>query len=113
MELVHNSRAYALKPNIILTNQWGARPPNKPLTLVGRPKRVLVHATDGHHPEIKNPQNESIAECVRYAKDIQHLHMDIRHWDDSGHNFLVCRNGIILVGRHQSYSQIVKGAMVE
>jgi hypothetical protein len=32
--------------------------------------------------------------------------------NDSGHNFLVFRNGLIFVGRHMSYPAIKKGKMV-
>ena len=37
--------------------------------------------------------------------------MDVNGWDDSGHNFLVCRNGLILVGRHTRLPAIKKGRL--
>jgi hypothetical protein len=100
------------QPPIILTNEWGAKPAHAPPIYVGRPKRVIFHHTAGHHPEIRLPNNESRAESIRYAQAIQNFHMHGNGWNDSGHNFLVCRNGLILVGRHQSYTAIKKGKMV-
>src|SRR4249920_1746589 len=90
-------------PPIILTSEWGARPAKAKAVYVGRPSRIIFHHTAGHHPEISQPKNESRAEAILYAKAIQHYHMDNNGWNDSGHNFLVCRNGLILVGRHMSY----------
>lgn len=104
--------SHVKQPPIILTHQWGAKPAKTPPTYVGRPKRVIFHHTAGHHPEISLPKNESRAEAVRYAQAIQNFHMHGNGWNDSGHNFLVCRNGLILVGRHMSYPAIKKGRMV-
>lgn len=100
------------QPQIITTDKWGARPPSHELHPAGRPERILFHHTAGHHPEIENPRDESRAEAIRYARDIQRFHMKVRGWYDSGHNFLVCRNGLILVGRHGSYTHIRRGEMV-
>lgn len=104
------------EPEILKTHQWGAKPAKQPPVFTSRPKRILFHHTAGHHPEIANPKNESRAEAIRYAQDIQRFHMAPlprgRNWNDSGHNFLVCRNGLILVGRHMSYPAIKAGRMI-
>jgi hypothetical protein len=100
------------QPPIITTDVWGARPAKTPPVWTGRPQRIIFHHTAGHHPEISNPANESRAEAIAYARAIQNFHMNGNGWNDSGHNFLVCRNGLILVGRHQSYTAIKKGRMV-
>jgi hypothetical protein len=100
------------QPPIITTDRWGAKPAKADPIWVGRPKRIIFHHTAGHHPEIETPSNESRLEAIRYAKAIQNFHMNGNGWNDSGHNFLVCRNGLILVGRHQSYTAIRKGRMV-
>ncbi len=101
------------QPPIITTDKWGAMPAKAPVIWLGRPDRVIFHHTAGHHAEISNTKDESRAEAIRYARDIQAFHMGPdRGWNDSGHNFLVCRNGLILVGRHQSYTAIRKGRMV-
>ena len=97
---------------IVTCPQWGARPPREPITVVGRAERIIFHHTAGHHAEITNPADESLAESVRYARDIQRFHMDTNGWIDSGHNFLVCRNGIVLQGRWLTVSAIQAGHMV-
>ena len=38
--------------------------------------------------------------------------MDSNGWNDSGHNFLVCRNGVVLQGRWLTVSAIQSGHMV-
>jgi hypothetical protein len=97
---------------IITCPQWGARKPKQGITTIGPAVRILIHHTAGHHAEISNPANESREEAIRYARDIQNYHMDTNGWIDSGHNFLVCRNGIILQGRWLSVSAIEAGHMV-
>ncbi len=99
-------------PTIWTTDAWKARPARHRPIVTRRPTHGVFHHTAGHHPEISNPQDESVAEAVRYAKDIQHFHMDVNGWSDSGHNFLVCRNGIVLVGRHLSLPAIEAGRMI-
>jgi N-acetylmuramoyl-L-alanine amidase len=99
-------------PKIITCSEWGARPPRQQITPCGKPNKALIHHTAGHHPEIANPANESQAEAIRYAIDLQRDMMDNRGWIDSGHNFLVCRNGMILQGRWGSVTAIEQGHMV-
>jgi N-acetylmuramoyl-L-alanine amidase len=101
------------QPKIIATHVWGAKPATARPIVTGRPKRIIFHHTATHHPEIENPQNESREEAIRFARSIQAFHMGPqRNFNDSGHNFLVCMNGLILVGRHFSYTAIRAGRMV-
>lgn len=99
-------------PKMLTCPQWGARPPRVPITLADRPDKIVIHHTAGHHSEIANPKDESTAEAINYAKAIQNFHMDTNGWIDSGHNFLVCRNGMILQGRWGTVTQIEHGRMV-
>jgi hypothetical protein len=99
------------QPPIVTTDQWGARRAKAPPVYVGAPVRTIFHHTAGHHPEIGGA-GESRAESFAYARAIQRLHMDVNGWNDSGHNFLVCRNGLILVGRHMSLPAVRSGRMV-
>jgi hypothetical protein len=92
---------------------WGARRAKAAARREGTARRVIFRHTFGHHPELANPQNESREEAIRYARSIQADHMDNRNFNDSGHNFLVCMNGLILVGRHLSYTAIRAGRMVD
>lgn len=98
---------------IVTCPTWGARQPKAPITTVGKAQRIIVHHTAGHHREIALPANESYAEAVRYARDIQNYHMDTNDWIDSGHNFLVCRNGLVLQGRWHTVTAIEAGHMVD
>lgn len=92
---------------------WGARKPKAPIEVIGKSRRIIFHHTAGHHPEIDDPKTQSRAESIRYARDIQAFHMGPqRGWNDSGHNFLVCRNGLILQGRWLTISAIRAGLMV-
>jgi hypothetical protein len=103
---------------IVTCPQWGAAPPRQGLVAVPAAARIIDHHTAGHHREIENPANESRAETVRYARDIQRAHMAPGGLGvpsggiDSGHNFLVCRNGDILQGRWLSVATIEAGHMV-
>ncbi len=102
----------AVKIKIIGAYDWGARKPKQPITVIGRSKRIIFHHTAGHHPEIDNPGAQSRAESEKYARAIQAQHMS-QGWVDSGHNFLICRNGLILQGRWLTVSAIRAGHMVE
>lgn len=99
---------------IITCPAWGAVRPNHPIQNTGRPAdKIIIHHTAGHHPELGNPADESRIESVRYARSIQAFHMGpSRGWNDSGHNFLVCRNGLILQGRWHTVAQIENNSMV-
>src|SRR4051794_41390536 len=48
---------------------------------------------------------------MQFARVIQKYHMS-QGWIDSGHNFLVCRNGLILQGRWLTVSAIQAKHMV-
>lgn len=102
-----------MTPSIITCPQWGARPPRHEAELVTASQRIIFHHTAGHHPEISPPgDRESRDEAVAYARAVQAFHMDVNGWDDSGHNFLVCRNGLVLQGRWHTVSAIEGRRMV-
>jgi hypothetical protein len=101
----------AVKCSIITCPQWGARKPKAGLEIVPASKRIIFHHTAGHHREVSNPQNESRGEAIDYARAIQIQHMK-QGWTDSGHNFLVCRNGLILQGRWLTVHSIEAKHMV-
>lgn len=101
----------AVKIQIIGAADWGARKPRNGITTIGRSNRIIFHHTAGHHAEISNPSVQSRAESEKYARAIQAFHMS-QGWIDSGHNFLVCRNGLILQGRWLTVSAIRAGHMV-
>jgi N-acetylmuramoyl-L-alanine amidase len=101
-----------VKLDIITPSQWGACAPLAEPVLVPRSSRIIFHHTAGHHPELGNPGDESREEAMLYARRIQAFHMDTNGWNDSGHNFLVCRNGLVLVGRWFTVTAIQHRKMV-
>lgn len=97
---------------ILTCPQWGARKPSSPIQTAPRATKIIIHHTAGHHPEIAAPSSESREEAIAYARQIQAFHMDVNGWIDSGHNFLVCRNGLVLQGRWLTVTAIEAGHMV-
>src|SRR5215475_8622538 len=96
---------------VITCREWGAAKPRDSIQAAGRPVRTIFHHTAGHHPNLDAASGESYNEAAAYARAIQKAHMG-QGWVDSGHNFLVCRNGFIFEGRHGSLEAISKGMMV-
>lgn len=101
----------AVKIKLIGCYDWGARKPKSGIQTIAASERIIFHHTAGHHREIQNPSLESRAESESYARAIQAYHMK-QGWTDSGHNFLICRNGLILQGRWLTISAIRAGHMV-
>jgi hypothetical protein len=105
---------------IITCPDWNAMKPRNGLASIewtsGPASRIIFHHTAGHHREISLPSNESKIEAILYARAIQIFHMRKppagRGWNDSGHNFLVCRNGYIFQGRWKTVSAIQDKKMV-
>lgn len=102
----------AVKIQIITCPMWGAKKAKSAPILCAESSRIIFHHTAGHHANIQNPRAESREEAIRYAQDIQNYHMHGNGWNDSGHNFLVCRNGLILQGRWYTVTAIKKSDMV-
>jgi hypothetical protein len=100
-----------VKCKIFRCADWGARKPKSGIELVPASKRIIFHHTAGHHREISHPKSESLQESIDFARSIQAMHMR-QGWNDSGHNFLVCRNGLILQGRWMTYAAIEAKHMV-
>jgi hypothetical protein len=103
---------FPLDLEVITCGQWGARRPKQGIQTVGESVRTIFHHTAGHHRELGNPKNQSREESMQYARDIQKYHMDGNGWNDSGHNFLICRNGLVLQGRWLTVSAIQASHMV-
>jgi len=98
---------------IITCPKWGARRPKSGIQTVKESDKTIFHHTAGHHRELDaNRKVQTRDESIQYARDIQKYHMDSNGWVDSGHSFLVCRNGLILQGRWLTVSAIQAGHMV-
>lgn len=101
-----------VKIQLINCASWGAKKPRSGLVTIPASKKIIFHHTAGHHANITNPGQQSRAESVRYAQSIQNYHMSLG-WTDSGHNFLICRNGLILQGRWLTISAIAANHMIQ
>jgi hypothetical protein len=91
--------------------EWDAVKPKSGLVTIKASQRIIFHHTAGHHSEISDSWAESLEEAKAYARAIQRYHMSLG-WNDSGHNFLVCRNGNILQGRWLTVSAIEAKHMI-
>lgn len=102
----------SVKINIITCPQWGAVPPKNEPRICGPAIRIIDHHTGGHQSHAGIPGSEG------YALTIQRMHMAPgglgvpQGGSDSGHNFLVCRNGAILQGRWFTVTAIQHRRMV-
>lgn len=99
-------------PPIITCKQWGARQPKARPIVVGRPDKIVIHHTDGHAAQPAVGKSSIVEQAILYARELQHLHMDVNGWNDSGHNFLVMRSGLICQGRWGTVAAIEHGRMV-
>jgi len=97
---------------VITCADWGAQPPASPIRTTGRPARIIFHHTEGLAARLDGDPAESRAEAAAYARMLQLDHIRKRGWADSGHNFLITRNGHILEGRHGSLDAVKAGRMV-
>lgn len=96
---------------MVACREWGARPPRHPNLLTNRPVRIVVHHTAGRAPETAGSRT-SFAAAAAYARELQLFHMEVRGWNDSGHNFLVTAGGYVLEGRQGSLAAIEAGRMI-
>lgn len=99
-------------PVMLTCPQWGARPARHAPQVAGRPSLIVEHHTDGHAGIERSLARTPYNEAVSYARALQHLHMEVNGWSDSGHSFLVMRSGIILQGRWGTVRAIESGRMV-
>lgn len=99
-------------PPIITCPEWGARKPRRKPQLTDRPVRSIFHHTAGHGAGTNEGDAQDRSAAIIYARSLQADMMDRREWNDSGHNFLVMRSGLILQGRWGSVTAIEHGRMV-
>lgn len=101
--LAHSTQVQV--PTILSCDEWGARPPQDPLTVLDKKAtKILVHNT-----AFPNTTDHSLAQAIQRVKDIQDLHMDTNGWSDTGQHFTVSQGGYILEGRHNSLMALQSG----
>jgi hypothetical protein len=98
------------QPEIASCDEWGARPPSSPVTVLSnKPNKIIVH-----HTALANSTDYSQAHAFQDSRDIQDLHMDTNGWLDTGQQFTNSRGGWLTEGRHGSLDALLHGqTMVE
>ncbi|WP_419998532.1 peptidoglycan-binding protein [Streptomyces boninensis] len=90
---------------ILSCDEWGARPPSSELSLrYGTTRRIVVH-----HMAFPNTNDFSLEAAVACAERVQHIHMDINGWSDTGNHFSISRGGYVMEGRHRSLEGLEDG----
>lgn len=96
--------------SVITTKEWGADPPHNAPFRRTVPRYVVIH----HTFIPSNSSGATIEGAMKTAKQIQDYHMGPEnYWSDSGHNFLNCKGGILLEGRHGSLAAAREGFSVQ
>ncbi|HVX47196.1 MAG TPA: peptidoglycan recognition family protein [Mycobacteriales bacterium] len=93
------------QPYIAGCDEWGARPPSSPVTVISnRPVKIIVH-----HTALENSTDYSQEHAFAMSREIQDLHMDQNGWLDTGQQFTNSRGGWITEGRHGSLDALLGG----
>jgi hypothetical protein len=91
---------------IYRTSEWHARKPDQPIEVLNHPPTyILVH----HTYDPGNSEDFSLGRAFRVARKIQHFHMDLQHWGDTGQQFTNSRGGYLMEGRHHSLAAVRSG----
>ncbi|GLZ14823.1 hypothetical protein Acsp04_50580 [Actinomadura sp. NBRC 104425] len=98
----------ALRPRIYTRSEWGARPPRERARILRRPPRHIVV----HHTATPNYPDESLQHAYWLSRWIQHHHMRVRGWADTGQQLTISRGGHVMEGRNRSLSAIRRGHLV-
>ncbi|MGH3241599.1 MAG: peptidoglycan recognition protein family protein [Spirillospora sp.] len=89
-------------PRVYTRDQWNARPPRRPATVLNRrPDHIIVH-----HTATENSKDGSLAHAFALSRFIQDFHMNKNRWDDAGQQLTISRGGIVMEGRNRSLSAI-------
>jgi hypothetical protein len=89
------------------TQEWGARSPERHLTVLRRPPRFIVV----HHTFTRNATDPSTEHGFWLARAIQKAHL-ARGWPDTGQHFTISRGGHVMEGRTGSLAATAAGHMV-
>ncbi|MGH3657102.1 MAG: peptidoglycan recognition protein family protein [Micromonosporaceae bacterium] len=98
----------AAAPRVYTRQEWSARPPSSPITVLDRkPDHIVVH-----HTASGNTPDYSRIQAARISHWIQDLHMDTNGWADAGQQLTISRGGYVLEGRDRSLWAINNGRHV-
>lgn len=91
--------------------EWHAEAPGQHYDRTD-PDGIVIHHTAGPNRALIANPDKAREYAFGLAQDIQALHMHVNGWGDTGQNFLVTRDGIVLEGRHGSYAAIQDGQSI-
>jgi hypothetical protein len=91
------------------TADWGARPAAHGAFPATTPRDLVVHNTASANRAAIADHQAAVQAAFRLARAIQADHMDTNGWSDTGNNFLVTVEGIVLEGRHGSLDAAFAG----
>ena len=97
--------------HIYTTKEWGARSPVHAFDLT-KPLVSVVHHMDWPNRELITDPDAALQKAFAVARQCQADHMDVNGWADTGQNFSITREGIILEGRHGSLDALMSGQSV-
>jgi hypothetical protein len=101
------SAAAAAPPSVYSRAEWGARPPNGAIQIIGPPDHIVIH-----HTASDNVTDYSLEQAYALSHWIQDLHMDQNGWLDAGQQLTISRGGYVLEGRDRSLEAIGQGLNV-
>ncbi|MHB2016974.1 MAG: peptidoglycan recognition protein family protein [Candidatus Xenobia bacterium] len=94
------------KYHIYSCAEWGARAPSESFWRT-TPRNSVVHHMDWPNRTLITDHNAAVQKAFQVARSCQEDHMDNNGWADTGQNFTVTRDGVILEGRHGSLAAIL------
>lgn len=88
--------------------EWGARDPGQTFPST-RAEDSIVHHMDWPNRPLIEDSGEAVQRAFEVARSCQADHMDNNGWADTGQDFTVTRDGIILEGRHGALDALMAG----
>lgn len=92
--------------------EWGAAPPDHQFDETDPDATVIHHMDWPNRPLISDPE-QALQHAFQAARNCQRDHMQGNGWSDTGQNFTVTREGIVLEGRHGSLAAARRGKSVQ
>lgn len=88
-------------PKIYSCSEWGAVPADHAFSMTRPTAAILHHMATPNRPLESSPALAK-QRAFQLARDCQQAHMGSNGWADTGQNFTVSRDGVVLEGRHGS-----------
>src|ERR1041385_8510885 len=88
--------------------EWGAQDPGQ-MFAATKATDPIVHHMGTENRGLASSHDEAVRIAFRLARDCQAMHMRSNGWSDTGQDFTVSRDGIILEGRHGALAALLAG----